>query len=181
MKEGTVLLVSCAATAALWLWAEQNRPPPIVPEAPAETAPSQPSAAPMAPGTSPAPVAPPDTRAYLCIANGQRSYSDHPCASDERTERVNIQAPPPGSPTRSLQEQYADLVANRPRVTPGAAEPLVIPRNPDHPEKAGLCEELWLHIREIDEALRQPTPPQQAETLRALRLRYQNDRFTQGC
>ncbi|HMV19288.1 MAG TPA: DUF4124 domain-containing protein [Rhodocyclaceae bacterium] len=176
MKEGTVLLVSCAATAALWLWAEQNRPAPALPEAaPTPSAEVPPVASP--------PVAPPspDSRAYLCIANGQRSYSDRPCAAGERSERVNIQAPPPGSPTPSIQEQYADLVANRPRVTPGAAEPLVIPRDPDHPEKAGLCEELWLHIREIDEALRQPTPPQQAETLRALRLRYQNDRFTQGC
>ena len=82
---------------------------------------------------------------------------------DSRAEQVDTPAQEPTTPLPDDWEAQAEIVD-----PDGAADD---PNDGDTPEGDA----------EIDEALRQPTLPQQAETLRALRLRYQNDRFTQGC
>ena len=137
---------------------------------------------------APAPMVaePPLVTTFKCARNGRVSFSDRPCAADERLlgTSTSVVSPPHDAQAELARTQAAVVrmeAEHRQREGALVRSMPVTPEEPPATRRKALCDGIDLEISGIDAQLRQPHSTQWGDYLTGERRKLTDKRFSIGC
>ena len=137
---------------------------------------------------APAPMLaePPRVTTFKCARNGRISFSDRPCAANERLlgTSTSVVSPPHDTQAELARTQAAVVRMEAEHRQREGALVRSMPVTPEEPSAGGRkasCDDIDRRISDVDSALRQPHSADRGDYLTSERRKLTDRRFSVGC